>query len=295
MSVFSKKYWMNKGFSEEEAVYQISIRRPNNILYYINKGFSEQEAKELVRARQSKGGKARANLSREEKRKFTPRCVEFWINKGFNLEEAKAKVSEQQTTFSKKKCIEKHGEEEGLRIWKKRQERWQETLSNKPETEISEINSRKNRWKNLTDSETNKLKTKIAKAVSETCSTRTLQEKRELGKKLSEARIRSGIATPIEKRDAFQEYRNCVSLETARHDLSKLDNFDKRGPTEYHLDHKYSVFEGFKNNIPAEIIGHICNLEMIPFDQNTSKGSKCSISLDYLKESIEKYNNVNKI
>lgn len=295
MSVFSKKYWISKGFSEEEAVYQISIRRPNNILYYINKGFSEQEAKELVRARQSKGGKTRANLPAEEKRKFTPRCFEFWINKGFDLEEARAKVSEQQSTFSKKKCIEKYGEEEGLRVWKKRQEHWQKTLYDKPESEISEINSKKNRWKNLTDSEASELKTKTAKAVKETCSKRTLQEKRELGKKLSEAMIRSGIATPIEDRDAFQEYRNKVNLETARHDLTKLDNFDKRGPKGYHLDHKYSVFEGFKNNVPVEIIGHICNLEMIPFNHNTSKGSNCSVTLSCLKESIEKYKNVNKI
>lgn len=143
MSVFSKTYWINKGCTEEEAIYQVSIRRPNNILYYINKGFSEEEAKELVRLRQSKGGKTRANLSEEEKRKLTPRCVELWINKGYDLIEAKTKVSEQQSTFSKKKCIEKYGEIEGLLVWKRRQELWQKTLSNKPETELAEINSRK--------------------------------------------------------------------------------------------------------------------------------------------------------
>jgi len=295
MSVFSKIFWMKKGYTEEEAKYQIAIRRPNNILYYIHRGYTEEEAKEQVGLRQAKGGKTRANLSLEEKRKFTPRCVEFWINKGYDLEQAKTKVSEQQSTFSKKKCIEKYGEIEGLHIWKKRQETWQKTLSNKTNEEITEINIKKNRWKNLSEKESAKLKTKISNSVKETCAKRTINEKRELGKKLSEAMIRAGIATPIEDRDAFQEYRNKVSLESSRYDLTKLDNFDKRGPKGYHLDHKYSVFEGFKNNVPAEIIGHICNLEMIPFNHNTSKGSKCSVSLSFLKESIEKYNNDNKI
>jgi hypothetical protein len=50
--------------------------------------------------------------------------LQYWINKGYNEEEAKQKLSERQTTFSKKICIEKYGEIEGLEVWKKRQEKW---------------------------------------------------------------------------------------------------------------------------------------------------------------------------
>ena len=48
MSAFSIKTWTNKGYTEEEAKYQIAIRRPNNILYYINKGFTKEEAEEKI-------------------------------------------------------------------------------------------------------------------------------------------------------------------------------------------------------------------------------------------------------
>lgn len=50
--------------------------------------------------------------------------IEFYLKRGFNEEEAKQKLSERQTTFSKEICIEKYGEEEGVKIWKDRQERW---------------------------------------------------------------------------------------------------------------------------------------------------------------------------
>lgn len=58
--------------------------------------------------------------------------IEYWINKGFTKDEAIEKVHERQQTFSKKKCIEKYGKEEGLKIWKERQKRWMNTLNSKP-------------------------------------------------------------------------------------------------------------------------------------------------------------------
>ena len=35
--------------------------------------------------------------------------VSYWVDKGYTLSEAKIKLSERQSTFSKKKCIEKYG------------------------------------------------------------------------------------------------------------------------------------------------------------------------------------------
>lgn len=85
MSVFSITHWIKKGYTEEEAKYQIAIRRPNNILYYINKSFSEEESKILVSERQKKGGNKRKLLSLEEKRKLTSRCLEFWLENGKHI------------------------------------------------------------------------------------------------------------------------------------------------------------------------------------------------------------------
>lgn len=47
--------------------------------------------------------------------------------------------------------------------------------------------------------------------------------------------------------------------------------------------------DGFINGISCEIIGHICNLEILPFADNRNKWSKSSISIDHLLNEIEKF------
>jgi len=52
-------------------------------------------------------------------------------------------LSKRQSTFSKKKCIEKYGKRKGLKIWKDRQDSWQNTLNSKSQEEIDRINKSK--------------------------------------------------------------------------------------------------------------------------------------------------------
>lgn len=82
----------------------------------------------------------------------------------------------------------------------------------------------------------------------------------------------------------FKKYRRKVYYWTAKNDLTILENFDKRSRTGYHLDHKYSITEGFKNKVPPKIIGSIHNLTFIDHKENCSKGTKCSITLEKLYE-----------
>lgn len=77
------------------------------------------------------------------KDRLLPSNREYWMLKGYTKSQAEEKVSESQRRFSKDICIEKHGEEEGLKIWNDRQEKWQETLNSKPEEEIIKINMKK--------------------------------------------------------------------------------------------------------------------------------------------------------
>lgn len=51
----------------------------------------------------------------------------------------------------------------------------------------------------------------------------------------------------------------------------------------YHLDHKYSIQQGWNNKIPAEVIGGYKNLQMLEGNTNRKKGNKCSILLDEIK------------
>lgn len=71
---------------------------------------------------------------------------------------------------------------------------------------------------------------------------------------------------------------------------SWTNNFKEINPkglqrsNELHLDHIYSISEGFKNNIPPEIIGHWSNLRLIPKIENSSKGAKCHKTREQLYE-----------
>jgi len=60
---------------------------------------------------------------------------------------------------------------------------------------------------------------------------------------------------------------------TAEQPLRILENFDKRGWKNHHLDHIYPIAVGFHNNISPKKIGNIKNLRFIPYKENLSKGS----------------------
>lgn len=293
MSVFSKKYWLSKGMSEKEALYQVSIRRPNNVLYYINKGFSQEEALVKVNEHQKKSSEKRGLLSEKERRKLSPRCIEFYLEKGLSAEEAKEKLSQFQKNFSKEICIEKHGIYKGIEIWKNRQEKWQKTLNSKSKDEIEKINQKKNRWKNLSDNESIKLKLQIANSVKNTVSKRSLDDKRKVGKNISDGQVKFGHAIPRDQLPEFKLYKNMVWNETKKHNLTLLENYHLRGKKSYHLDHQYSIWQGFVDKTSPEIVGHFCNLKMIAYKENLSKHTKCNLSLDDLKKLIKDFDDKN--
>lgn len=156
ISPYKIEFWIKKGYSQIEAKYEISIRRPYNVNYWINK-FGIIDGKKRYYDFLTKGttlngfiktygeieGKIKYENYRKNNRKNNPRCIEYWMNKGISFNDAKKKVSNQQSTFSKQKCIEKFGEENGILIWKKRQEKWQNTLKLKSAEETKIINSKK--------------------------------------------------------------------------------------------------------------------------------------------------------
>lgn len=56
-----------------------------------------------------------------------------------------------------------------------------------------------------------------------------------------------------------------------------------------HRDHMISISYGWKNNIPSEIISHPANCHIMFEKDNISKGDGISITLEELKERIEKW------
>jgi very-short-patch-repair endonuclease len=122
-SPMNVNFWINKGMSLEDAEYKIKTFRKFNIEYWVSRGYSEVDAKNEIRKFQKN-----ANSKVDHKSIINSTKIEYWINKGYNKKEAAKKLSERQSTFSLKKCIEKHGRNSGMEIWKNRQDRWKKSL-----------------------------------------------------------------------------------------------------------------------------------------------------------------------
>lgn len=84
----------------------------------------------------------------------------------------------------------------------------------------------------------------------------------------------------------FEKYLKKVRALTAKtyklHKSLINPNNLTNGKYDYHIDHKYSIYEGFKNNVDVNIISSKENLQMLYFTDNLSKSTTCSITLEKL-------------
>lgn len=64
--------------------------------------------------------------------------VQYYINQGMSEEDAKKALKDRQRTFSLEKCIEKYGEEEGIKRFKERQKKWLNSLKRLGYSKISQ-------------------------------------------------------------------------------------------------------------------------------------------------------------
>jgi hypothetical protein len=72
----------------------------------------------------------------------------------------------------------------------------------------------------------------------------------------------------------FYVYELKVNSITRKQSLNLLENFDKRGRFQYHLDHIIPISVGFIKNINPKIIGNIKNLQMLWWSDNLKKHNK---------------------
>jgi len=112
----------------------------------------------------------------------------------------------------------------------------------------------------------------------------TPEQKQAIKDKIRKTNENNGNWITEDQVENFKDYSRLVWRYTNANDLSVLENIENRGmaPDEYHLDHRYSIFQGFRDDVPAKIIGSIDNLEMLVSGQNLSKNKKCSITLELL-------------
>jgi hypothetical protein len=106
----------------------------------------------------------------------------------------------------------------------------------------------------------------------------------------TDTKIKKGIAIPKELKTEWDLYREQVFNYTYRswkHHQNKINPQNLERGSKFELDHKFSITEGFKQNVAPEIIGHYVNLELLPKFDNRSKRISCSITLEELIKAVE--------
>lgn len=135
------KYFL--GTINEQDSYLTTIAQPNRKEFWISRGYSMEDAIKKVSELQSNNNKKYINkYSKEERKKFQNTCIEYYLNNGNSLEESEKLLSERQSTFSHKKCIERYGVN-GEKVFRDRQDKWQNTMNSKSVEEKKVINERK--------------------------------------------------------------------------------------------------------------------------------------------------------
>ena len=208
-----------------------------------------------------------------ERLRDAPVSLKYYFDRGYTIEEAKHLVKKRNSTCSLEKQIQKHGFGEGVKRYNKICKT--RKLQNKLEYYIEKYGLIQGYIK--------------YKEKNKRCAVEMTPE---LLEKIHNTFVKKGLWTPKEKRSLKVLYIQEVDKYTAKSKklLEKPENDD----VNYHLDHRFSKKQGFKQNILPQIIGSIYNLEYLPASENVKKQDKCSITIDELAENYFKgYKNEN--
>lgn len=100
--------------------------RASSMNFYKTQHLSQHERRKLIR----ENGYCRDNPNFKTFK--NPMTVKYYLDLGYSQIQATQLLKQRQTTFSLEKCILKYGEQKGLEIFRKRQEKWLNSL-NTPE------------------------------------------------------------------------------------------------------------------------------------------------------------------
>lgn len=167
------EYWVKRGYSNEEALKKVSeiqsssarknkgikkssehkekigkfIKYLNTINYWVEKygddlgkiKYEEYKKNQIKNA--SLGYKKRLEKNPNTFIDSSIRRIEYWINQGYSEEEAKLMVSKKQSR-GLDFYVKKYGEDEGLKKWKIRNEKWYNSFY-RSDNNLEEINEKR--------------------------------------------------------------------------------------------------------------------------------------------------------
>lgn len=120
-------------------------------------------------------------------------------------------------------------------------------------------------------------KIKATATLLETACTPEAIEKMKKTKK-----IKSGLLTPEDAKN----YRHYARAIRQRAQQWAIEQGHSLGQQTFHVDHKFSILDAWNAKLPASIVNHPANLQILEAKLNTSKGSKSSLTLDELMRLI---------
>lgn len=96
-----------------------------------------------------------------------------------------------------------------------------------------------------------------------------------------------GLILDPSLRSEFYRYKSVIAYLTEKHrkQISKGYVVGLAGENNaWHIDHIFSIMDGYKHGVSPLLIGNLHNLRMIPWEENLSKHAKSEISLEKLLE-----------
>lgn len=254
-------YWKKLGWNEEEA-----NNKKMKYCEYGNKIFSDYHDK--------------CKKDNKLYRQKSLMCEEYWIKRGFTKDQASEQISkigrERSINFIDLMCKSPHKQTTRIEYW----------LSKGYSTEESKIK--------LKDRQSTFSYDKCIKKFGEKEGYIIWLERQN---KWQKTLIQNGYLKELtqEEKTKFDYYKKRVWSITKIQPIETLENYSNRGKNknDYHLDHIFSIYDGFLNKIQPEIIGSIINLRFIPAKQNLQKHKRSEIDKEFLLKLFEDHNNDN--
>lgn len=147
-------------------------------------------------------------------------------------------------------------------------------------------------WRTKSSDEIAIIQTKKSITLMKTYGVSNPSHSKEIIDKIHKVRIANGtrIELDLQSYENYKKYKKLVRYYSNRSYNEYREHIDPtnvRGK-DWHLDHIFSIFEGFKRNISPKIIGHVSNLQLISSLSNLRKQEKCHKTEQDL---FEDYNN----
>jgi hypothetical protein len=269
------EYWINKGYTNDESILMVKYNNSRSLDTYIEKfgdilGTEKYhlflDSLKVRKSSEINNYMNCDNLTYEwacEKYRIkrvisSPRCVEYWMNKKYTYDESLQMVSTWQKEYNPRT----------VRYWINYKNKTHDEAKNCV-SEFQDFNSIKSIMKrySCTEDDAIELQERIINKMLSTL------EKRNLIKPLAEKIefLKYKILVSRETRKTYRRYKNIINPNNYIRGNANIDNT-------YHLDHKYSIIQGFLDNIDPKIIGSVVNLELLLAKENIKKNSNCSIT-----------------